>query len=558
MIEYQNPLFPPKAAAEPAIAVEDAIQIVDLFAGPGGLGEGFSSSGKGKRFEIIVSAEMDPVARQTLRLRAFYRLLKRDYPDGLKDYYRYCNGEATEPFSPDTLDYWNKADQEARQITLGSESGDKELNCLIKERLNRDGRPWVLIGGPPCQAYSIVGRARNQAKQGYVAENDHRHFLYKDYLRIIKDYRPTVFVMENVKGILSSKVGGKGIFAQILRDLVDPTKALDNVDGGQKYKICSLVSEESVSSSDCIDRVNPKSFIIQAEKYGIPQARHRVILLGIAVDEHGNIPPHELLNTTEPVSVKQAIGELPKLRSKLSRGTDSQEAWYRAVADEVDDLVRYAELENGELIAPLRATRQALFDSPKSSGDQRVLKKEGQGITGVPYLDNWYQDPKIKYWMSHDARSHMRADLRRYVFASTFAEHNKYSPKGHQQFSLPGLAPAHKNWESGKFSDRFRVQLADLPATTITSHISKDGHYFIHYEPAQCRSLTVREAARLQTFPDNYYFEGNRTQQYHQVGNAVPPLLANKIAEIVYQIVCRRASELEESTHTQTLRHASF
>lgn len=558
MIEYQNPLFPPKAAAEPAIAVEDAIQIVDLFAGPGGLGEGFSSSGKGKRFDIIVSAEMDPVARQTLRLRAFYRLLKRDYPDGLKDYYRYCNGEATEPFSPDTVDYWTKADQEARQITLGSESGDKELNYLIKERLNRDGRPWVLIGGPPCQAYSIVGRARNQAKQGYVAENDHRHFLYKDYLRIIKDYRPSVFVMENVKGILSSKVGGKGIFAQILQDLMDPTKALDNVEGGQKYKICSLVSEESVSSSDCIDRVNPKSFIIQAEKYGIPQARHRVILLGIAVDEHGNIPPHELLNTTEPVSVKQAIGELPKLRSKLSRGTDSQEAWYRAVADEVDDLVRYAELENGELIAPLRATRQALFDSPKSSGDQRVIKKEGQGVTGVPSLDDWYQDPKIKYWMSHDARSHMRADLRRYVFASTFAEHNKYSPKGHQQFSLPGLAPAHKNWESGKFSDRFRVQLADLPATTITSHISKDGHYFIHYEPAQCRSLTVREAARLQTFPDNYYFEGNRTQQYHQVGNAVPPLLANKIAEIVYQIVCRRASELEESMHTQTLRHPSF
>ncbi|PLV15796.1 DNA cytosine methyltransferase [Pseudomonas guariconensis] len=559
MIEYQNPLFPTKAIAEPAIGVEDAIQIVDLFAGPGGLGEGFSSSGKGKRFDIIVSAEMDPVARRTLRLRAFYRLLKREYPEGLKDYYRYCNGEATEPYSSDTENFWNRADQEARQITLGSEDGDKELNDLIKERLNRDGHPWVLIGGPPCQAYSIVGRARNQAKQGYVPENDHRHFLYKDYLRIIKDYRPTVFVMENVKGILSSKVSGKGIFAQILEDLVDPTKALDSVEGGQKYKICSLVSEESVSSSDCIDRVNPKSFIIEAEKYGIPQARHRVILLGIAVDEHGNIPPHELLKAAEPVSVKQAIGKLPKLRSKLSRRSDSHEAWYRAVADEVDDLIRHAELEDGKLIVPLRATRQALFDAPHSSGGQRVLKEEGQGVTGVPSLDEWYQDPEIKYWMSHDARSHMRSDLRRYVFASTFAEHNKYSPKGHQQFSLPGLAPAHKNWESGKFSDRFRVQLAGLPATTITSHISKDGHYFIHYDPAQCRSLTVREAARLQTFPDNYYFEGNRTQQYHQVGNAVPPLLANKIAEIVYEIVCRRIIERQNFTcmKPQTLQSAT-
>lgn len=546
MIQYQNILFPPKAIAEPAIAIEDAIQIVDLFAGPGGLGEGFSSSGNGKNFDIIVSAEMDPVARRTLRLRAFYRLLKREYPQGLKDYYRYCNGEAAEPSSSETLAFWNRADQEARQITLGSEEGDRELNTLINARLNKEGRPWVLIGGPPCQAYSIVGRARNQAKQGYIPENDHRHFLYKDYLRIIKDYRPTVFVMENVKGILSSKVGGKGIFAQILKDLVDPTKALDNAEGGQQYKICSLVSEESFSSSDCIDRVNPKSFIIEAEKYGVPQARHRVILLGIALDEHGNIPFHELLKTADAVSVRQAIGGLPKLRSKISRGGDSQEAWYETVADEVDDLLHHAELENGKLIAPLRATRQALFNAPKSSGGERVQKEQGQGITGIPSLDAWYQDPNIKYWMSHDARSHMRSDLRRYVFASTFAEHNKYSPKGHQQFSLPGLAPAHKNWESGKFSDRFRVQLAGLPATTITSHISKDGHYFIHYDPAQCRSLTVREAARLQTFPDNYYFEGNRTQQYHQVGNAVPPLLANKIAEIVYNVVCRRVAERQD------------
>ena len=543
MIQYQNTLFSQKATAEPTFQVEQAVQIVDLFAGPGGLGEGFSSSGDGKHFDIIVSAEMDPIARRTLRLRAFYRLLKREYPQGLQDYYLYCNGEAAEPYNPKTAEFWTRAEQEARQITLGSEEGDRELDKLINARLNKDGHPWVLIGGPPCQAYSIVGRSRNQSKQGYVPENDHRHFLYKDYLRIIKDYRPTVFVMENVKGILSSKVGGKGIFSQILKDLVDPTKALDNVEGGQKYRICSMVSEESFSPSDCIDNVNPKAFIIQAEKYGIPQARHRVILLGIALDERGNIPFHELLKTTEPVSVEQAIGSLPRLRSKLSKCLDTQEAWYQAVAGEVDDLLQYAELENGNLIAPLRATRQALFNAPKISGGERVKKEQGQGDTGIPSLDTWYQDANIKYWMNHDARSHMLSDLRRYAFASTYAKHNSYSPKGHQQFSLPGLAPAHKNWESGKFSDRFRVQLAGLPATTITSHISKDGHYFIHYDPAQCRSLTVREAARLQTFPDNYYFEGTRTQQYHQVGNAVPPLLAKKIADIVYKIVCRRASE---------------
>src|SRR5258708_894591 len=140
---------------------------------------------------------------------------------------------------------------------------------------------------------------------------------------------------------------------------------------------------------------------------------------------------------------------------------------------------------------------------------------------------------------NHETRGHITKDLHRYLFAAAFAKIKGRAPLLED---LPkALLPQHKNVQDAlketKFNDRFRVQLANKPSTTVVSHISKDGHYYIHYDPTQCRSLTVREAARLQTFADNYFFEGNRTQQYHQVGNAVPPLLAVKIAKIVLNLL---------------------
>jgi DNA (cytosine-5)-methyltransferase 1 len=130
----------------------------------------------------------------------------------------------------------------------------------------------------------------------------------------------------------------------------------------------------------------------------------------------------------------------------------------------------------------------------------------------------------------------MSDDLVRYAYASAFAEINRHSPRGAKEFPK-ALHPAHKNWKSGKFVDRFKVQLSRYPSSTVTSHLSKDGHYFIHPDPSQFRSLSVREAARLQTFPENYFFEGSRGAQYKQVGNAVPPWLAQQIAATVYSVI---------------------
>ena len=133
----------------------------------------------------------------------------------------------------------------------------------------------------------------------------------------------------------------------------------------------------------------------------------------------------------------------------------------------------------------------------------------------------------------------MTSDLQRYMFCAAFSElyKSRTIPSPTKKHFPEELAPNHKSWESGRFADRFRVQFRGRASSTVTSHMSQDGHFFIHYDPSQCRSLTVREAARLQTFPDNYFFEGNQTQQYIQVGNAVPPYLALNIASIVYHLL---------------------
>ncbi|MFA5689292.1 MAG: DNA cytosine methyltransferase [Kiritimatiellales bacterium] len=516
------------------------IPIVDLFAGPGGLGEGFSSEIFRERpFRIGVSVEKDPCARQTLSLRAFFRYFKHTGRSVPEEYYQYLSGIISrtelEELYPEE---WKLAYNEAICAELGNEHSDhqpwidKKITAAIK-----DHKDWVLIGGPPCQAYSLIGRScilgylksERSGKTKADFENDDRHKLYQQYLRIIALYAPAVFVMENVKGILSSKLHGKKIFPRILKDLRDPSVAAKQYGWGKvkqnKYRIVSFVTGEEPSEGSEAD------FLIKAEKYGIPQARHRVILLGLREDIfdaiHGGITP--LVEKNE-ITIKKVIGNLPKLRSGFSKGTDSIERWKKYFHDlKKAPWLKSIEKEvRDELIAALQEL--------SGSNESQVYNRWGKFPLDI--LNGWYTDPELKGISHHETRTHMDSDLARYLFVAAYGKAKNRAP--HLKNFPDELLPKHKNIRKDnpdqKFSDRFKVQVWDKPSSTITCHISKDGHYFIHPDPVQCRSLTVREAARIQTFPDNYFFEGGRTQQYHQVGNAVPPYLAKQLAEVVYDI----------------------
>ncbi|MDI1302587.1 MAG: DNA (cytosine-5-)-methyltransferase [bacterium] len=519
------------------------IKIIDLFSGPGGLGEGFSSFGSGpgtkSPFKIAISIEKEKSAHATLTLRAFYR----QFPHGEApvEYYDFLKGKLGK--TPEEKLYSDQrfatqtraAKKEARCLTLGEQNAEiyKAIDDAIK------GDPCIVIGGPPCQAYSLVGRARRSGEPDYIAEEDNRNFLYQEYLKILARYKPVAFVMENVKGMLSAEIDGTRIFDQILKDLHDPCGFSGK--RGEKYRVFSMVTPPS-------NDLQPSDYIIRSENYGIPQARHRVILLGIQEKYAGLFTEDMMLKKKSGPDLSSIIGSLPRLRSGLSKENDTYDNWIDAIAslrgDAVKEIskIKTSEVNTGSLTRSIESAIKRLKETPDYRGDNfSLLNYSGSIFDGMSKsLIKWYKDPSGKSLVcNHETRGHIRDDLRRYLFASAWAEAAKSSERS---FPRPddypkALWPKHKNFHSGVFSDRFRVQVNDRYATTVTSHISKDGHYFIHYDPSQCRSLTVREAARIQTFPDNYFFVGNRTQQYVQVGNAVPPLLAEKIAELVNKIM---------------------
>lgn len=508
------------------------VKVIDLFSGPGGLGEGFTSV-KDKNgqtpFKIATSIEKEPSAHQTLTLRAFFR----QFDEAPNEYYQFLKGNLgktpQEKLYLKFPDQYKAASEEALCLELGKDNAD--ITKAIQTKIGKD--ECILIGGPPCQAYSTVGVARNRGNKDYDPAKDHRNFLYKEYLAVIAKFQPKMFVMENVKGMLSAKVNGQFIYKDIFSDLHSPTDSSGEapLDGraANSYRIYSLVKEEQST-------LGPQDYVVKSEQFGIPQSRHRVILLGIREDI--DTSSLSLLNEiNSQVSVHDVIGDLPPLRSGLSKSENSNTNWIRTVQQETRIALKELNVSHPNVVLTMKREIEALdprLDQGSLFGCKRNPKNKNP-------LSEWYFDKKLgSHICNHETRGHIDSDLARYLFCSswgkTYEKENQFaSPKSHD---FPhSLIPAHKSFSTGKFADRFRVQLRGKPATTITSHISKDGHYYIHPDPKQCRSLTVREAARIQTFPDNYFFVGTRTQQYVQVGNAVPPLLAHQIAKLAMNIL---------------------
>jgi DNA (cytosine-5)-methyltransferase 1 len=559
------------------------IPVIDLFAGPGGLSEGFSQFSPFFKdqvdFRIKLSIEKNELAYRTLRLRAFFR----QFPRGKAplSYYRYL--QAADPTERakwlqemQNLPEWKAAEEEAWNAELGEVHFDL-LHSRIHKALGGSS-DWVLLGGPPCQAYSIVGRARRlgvgkniralvnereiaRRTRDKVAAfySDAKHTLYREYLEIVAIHQPSIFVMENVKGILSAKLqpddeaglDGVRIFERIVEDLKDPWKVLGKeyvprtwkrYGPGTKlgYQVYSFIAPTDFSEAD-----EQTDYLIRAEDYGVPQQRHRVILLGIR-DDLDLVPEPMSEMDHPPVSVRQIIGNLPRLRSGLSRRVtvnrmaklkDSADSWLEAVrasvTDKMLDAVSQPEIRDVMTAVCSRRSTALTRGGAFVEGDFFCERAPAE-------LAKWLYDPRLKGICQHETREHMQSDFARYLFVSAFGAHFADSPK--LRHFPKSFLPNHDNVRGPSvdlkvFHDRFRVQLAEDPATTITSHIRKDGHAFIHYDPRQCRSLTVREAARIQTFPDNYFFEGSRTDQYEQVGNAVPPYLALQLARVVAALI---------------------
>lgn len=396
----------------------DKFNFIDLFAGCGGLSEGFYVQG----FNALAHVEIDHYACETLKTRMKYY--------GYKDY--------------------EKAVIEA---DITSEDIIEKLSYVAGAKTVD-----IIIGGPPCQSFSPLGKAKDEKNM----EEDPRNFLFESYVKILNHFKPKIFVFENVTGILKSKVKNKKIFDLILKQLEE------------NYVVVN----------------KPSMIVLNATNFGVPQERKRVILLGVRKDI--SITPEHVYRAIRKTHYAPGDKETDKLKK------------YVTVEDAISDLPK---LQQGEGVL----VREYSIPTEACSEYQKEMRKKSNNCL-----------------LDHVARKNNEMDVKRY----------KAMAKNYWNFqellkNRPDLAHEKRR----VFINSYKVQWWDKPSKTIIAHLYKDGNQFIHPDYLQGRSITVREAARLQSFPDDFVFEGSRTEQFKQIGNAVPPLLADAIAKGIKEVL---------------------
>ncbi|MCX2495908.1 DNA (cytosine-5-)-methyltransferase [Pedobacter sp. PF22-3] len=409
---------------------------IDLFAGAGGLSEGFKRSG----FEAIAHVEMDKAACYTLKTRIAYYHLKEN--NRIKDYIAYLEGKITREELYSLIP--SKILDTVINLPIGLENNETIFSKLDKHSSGREID--LIVGGPPCQAYSLAGRSRSKDKM--VA--DPRNYLFLQYANYLQKYNPKMFVFENVLGLKSANEG------RYFKTMV------------------TLFSNLGYEIAD---------FILEADKHGVLQKRKRIILIGHKRHLKLNVPDFESFEIKAKVS--DIFADLPSLNA--GEGVNK----YASYKCDGNPYVYDAKLRNGIEVLTQHVCR------PNTKQDKEIYKIA------------------VELWLNKNERL--------------------------QYDNLPDNLKTHKNRTT--FCDRFKVVAPELESSqTVVAHIAKDGHYYIHPDIHQNRSISVREAARLQSFPDDFYFEGvkegtSRTAAFKQIGNAVPPLMAERIAIYIKRLL---------------------
>ena len=398
-----------------AMSAKKEYTFIDLFSGCGGLSEGFYRMG----FRALAHVEINHWACETLRKRMAY--------------YGYTN-----------------INKEVIEKDITSDDIIVDIDNAV-DRRSVD----VIIGGPPCQAYSTAGRVRDSKGMA----SDPRNFLFESYVKILEHYRPKFFVFENVTGLLSAKVNGEPILPSIMSAL------------GKMYKVIK----------------DPNILIHNTADYGVPQIRKRIIIMGVRKD----------ITTKEAIDLYNGVAKThwnPETDDKSKSGLKK----FISVKEAIGDL------------PPVEPGQDASTNTFSYPCDNAFLKRIGKHGT-YPLMD-------------HIARKHN--DLDRERFAVMIRNHWTFG-------QLRKEMPQYEHEHARVFDNSYVVQWWELPSKTILAHIHKDGFQFIHPDENQARSFTVREAARIQSFPDDFEFAGSRGEKYKQIGNAVPPLFAEALAKSI-------------------------